>query len=415
MLGRTRHWISIALVLGFVFRLAFVLATFDRPLEGDEVGYDQLAWNVASGHGYCFGLTDAERIPTAARGPGYILLLAAVYRVAGHHVLPVLLLQALLDTLCLWLVWRIGSRIFSDPALAAGGALLYAVYPPFILYSGQLVTETYVTLTVLLAIFFGLEWAIGGRRSGLALSGLAIGLCALSKPQIAPVAVLIALAGRPNLRSREFWLAATLQVAVVSAVLAPWIIRNAVTFHALIPGVAVGGLAFWGGTGPANGLSIGGLGDPNVPAHVTATIRGMTELQRDHWFYAEGLRVIERDPAGYAVLMFKKLMRLWFNLLHDAPPSRASLAIAAFNALALGLCGWGIWRMRPPAAAVRLLVGLLAYFSVVHMLFFAVVRYSMPCYAYLFCFTGAAAFTLPGMPGASAGSGRRTAPAAAGR
>ena len=170
--------------------------------------------------------------------------------------------------------------------------------------------------------------------------------------------------------------------------------RNAFVFHAFVPGVTMGGVTFWGGTGPADGQVIGGLGDPRVPAHVRAAISGMSERERDSWLYAEGMRVIRRSPPRFAGLMLKKFVRLWFNLLHDDAPSRASLMVAGFNLTGLALGAWAAWRLGPPAAAVRLLVLLFVFFSIVHMLFFSVIRYALPCYAYIFSFTGAGAVAL---------------------
>jgi 4-amino-4-deoxy-L-arabinose transferase-like glycosyltransferase len=394
MNGRSRRWLILTVILAFVLRVGFDVATMHRPLDGDELSYDQIAWNLASGHGFSTGDNESELAPTATRGPAYVLILTAFYRFAGHQKLPILLLQALLDTLSVWTVWRIGRRIFSHPLLALGGALIYAVYPPFIIQSGLVMTETLVNLLVLLGIDFGLGWALGGRRGDLPASGAAIGLAALSKPQLAPIAVLIVLAVRPQWRSRGFWLAAALQVAIVTAVLSPWIVRNAFVFHAFVPGVTMGGVTFWGGTGPADGQVIGGLGDSRVPAHVRAAISGMSERERDSWLYAEGMRVIRRSPPRFAGLMLKKFVRLWFNLLHDDAPSRASLMVAGFNLTGLSLGAWAAWRLGPPAAAVRLLVLLFVFFSIVHMLFFSVIRYALPCYAYIFSFAGAGAVAL---------------------
>lgn len=417
MKGPSNRWLLALLVLGLVLRVGFDLATRHARLLGDEVNYDQIAWNVATGHGFSEGTGTEIRQPTARIGPGYVLLVAAAHRLAGHRKLPILLIQALIDTLSIAVVWRIGRRIFASSVLALGGALIYTVYPPFILMAGHVATETYSIATLLLGIHFGLEWAEDGRWRSLAASGIAIGLCALSKPQMAVVAVLIVLAGRPKWWSLESLSAAVAQAAIVTVVLSPWIVRNALTFHAFIPGATQGGVTFWGGTGPANGRVIGGLVEPGVPPHVLEAIRGRSELERDRWFYAEGLRVVHAAPMRYAGLVLRKFVRLWFNLLYDRPPSRASLAAAAFNLVALVLAGWSLARLRPRPAAVRLLIALFAYFSVIHMLFFSTGRYAMPCYAYIFSFSGAAAaaIIIPGLLPRSAaagapGSGRPASP-----
>lgn len=388
MPNRSHRWLVIFLATGLLLRLAFAMYARHRSPIGDEGSYDQIAWNLASGRGYSMGIPPDPAIPTATRGPGYVLPLAASYRIAGHSKLPILIAQAFLDVGCIVLVWRIGRRLFG-PSLALGGAFLYCVYPPMILQSGSVLTETMVNASVLFALDAGLRWGLDGWRPGLPLSGLAIGICALNKPQLAPVAVLLVYAMRPTLTSLRFWGPALLQVALVAALLVPWIVRNEIVFHRLIPGVTNGGVTFWGGTGPDHGRTIGGLGEPGVPADIRTAIRGMSEAERDRYLYREGIRVIRAAPGRFAVLMLRKFMRLWFNLGFDDPPSRASLLLAAANAALIALGVAAVVTLRPPAPAVVLLVALGLFFSIVHMVFFSTVRYSLPCYAYLFCFSGA--------------------------
>ncbi len=398
------RWLVMVLALGLVLRVSWDLRVGDRLADGDERSYDRIAWNVASGRGYSGAARGETPAPTATRGPGYVLLLAALYKIGGHHKLPMLLFQALLDTACIVLVWRIGRRLFPHPWLAMGGAVLYALYPPFILDAGSLLTEAYINFMVLLGVDFGLAWALEGSGRARIASGLAIGACALTKPQLGPIAVLIAISGCPDPRSRRFWTASILQVALVAAVLSPWIVRNAVVFHRFLPGVTQGGVTFWGGTGPDHGHVIGGLGEPGVPPHVLAALRGKNELEADRYLYAEGVRVIRSDPARFVRLMLKKLVRLWFNLWHDRPPSRGSVLLALFNLAMMGFAGVALATLRPPAASVRLLGWMILYFSLLHMVFYSNVRYAMPCFAYLFVFAGAALV--------SVGLGRRSGAAA---
>src|SRR5512140_1785233 len=128
-----RRWLAVVLVLGFVARLAVVHARLPRPIQGDETSYDSIAWNVAQGHGYSTGSTPAERRPTAVRGPGYVLPLAASYAVFGRDPAPPLYAQALLDTLTAWCVALLAWHWFRRGRVAVLAAALYAFYPPFLL------------------------------------------------------------------------------------------------------------------------------------------------------------------------------------------------------------------------------------------------------------------------------------------
>lgn len=395
MHDRSRTWLLLLLAIGLVLRLAHDVATFQRPLIGDEPTYDRIAWNLVTGRGYSLSVEGTPPVPTAIRGPGYVLLVAAVQAVTGHHTLPVLILQAFLDTLSAWLVWVIGRRLFRNDLLALGGVAFHVFYPPFILNAGAILTETFTILTLLLAVWTGLRWAIDGWKPGLVLSAVAVGLCGLSKPQLVPIAGCIVLAGRPDWRSRGFWIAGAIAVLTVTLVLSPWIARNFTVYHRFIPGVTLGGMTFWGGTGPApGGRVIGSVNEPGAPESVRVAVRGMSEVVRDRYFYRQGMGIVRSDPPRYLGLVFRKFFRLWFNLWFEDPPSRASLLLAAFNLGAIVLAIAGIRRERPERAGVRLLVAMIVYFSIVHMAIFANVRYALPCYAFLFVFSGAGAASL---------------------
>jgi len=215
-------------------------------------------------------------------------------------------------------------------------------------------------------------------------------LCTLCKPVVVLVPAVLALASLRDRPWRGVLRAAVIQLAVVAGVLAPWALRNALVMGKPIAGVTLGGLTFWAGTGPVPGHDIGGWGEPLVPQHVRDGTRGLSEVECEAWFYREGLRVIKSDPARFALLELKKLPRLWLNLGYEGSrPSLASLLFAAVSVLLYGLAWLGArsGRMAPPAP--RILAALLAYFTLIHIGFYAVSRYVLPAYSYLLAYSGA--------------------------
>jgi hypothetical protein len=117
----------------------------------------------------------------------------------------------------------------------------------------------------------------------------------------------------------------------------------------------------------------------------------MDEMERDRWFYGDGLRIIRERPGRYALLLLRKVPRLWLNLGYDRPPSRASVLLALFNGAMIVLAFLGIRAFHPPRIGAALLLLMAGYFTFIHLLFFSIFRYSLPVYAYLFCFSGAGA------------------------
>jgi 4-amino-4-deoxy-L-arabinose transferase-like glycosyltransferase len=378
-------------VLAFAVRLAIVLHAGERTLVDDETGYDRIALNVAGGHGYQSGHSEETRRPTASRGPSYILYVAAFYAVAGHHVVLPLVGQCVMEALSCLLAYWIAWRLFASKRVALWAAALYAVYPPFIINAGYLLTETFTNFTFLATIAAFLEYVERRHIRYLVIAGIALGLCALNKPHAAALGAVLALVALPALGWRTTIRSGVIVTIVTALVMTPWIVRNAVVFHAFIPGVTLVGYTFWGGTAPVGGIrQIGSLSDPAVPDSVRQVVDGIdTELERSRWYMQEALRIIKEDPVRYAKLCFRKIFQLWFNLGFDVAPSRASLAVAAFNLAAWVLAILGAVKTRPGSLAGRLLLIVGAFRTLVNLPATALVRYAMPYYALLFCFTAA--------------------------
>lgn len=387
--SRTLAALLVLLLAALGLRVATVLRHGERPLEGDEGTYSVIAANLVAGHGYAAGWTPAERHPTATRGPAYVFYLAAVYRLAGVRIVPPLLGQCGMEVLSALLLYWISRRVFADEEIALVAAGLYAFYPPFIVDTGELITEALTNLLVLAAFAAFVAFLTRGRMRSLAWMGLALGVCALSKPQVAPVAPLLPLAAWPTLGARRSLAGAALASTVTGLCLAPWVIRNALVLHAFVPGITTGGISFWGGTAPFGGRFTGGLGAGWIPAAFRRRIQAMDEVHQNRWFLADGVRIILADPRRYAKLCARKFAQLWLNLGYDDPPSGSSWFLAAANLGAFLAAGWGALRARPAAGVVLALGALWAYWTAVNVAVCTVVRYAMPFYAILLAFTAA--------------------------
>jgi hypothetical protein len=389
MSRRIAALLALVVLVALSVRVFIVMRSAGAPLFADEVTYDSIAMNLIEGHGYSRGAGPDVR-PTAVVGPGYVLMLAAVYATVGHQPVAVKLVQVVLDCFSCLLLFRISIRLFHRTDTALLASLLYALYPPFAMHTNAILTET-----------------LAPETTALYLSALVSGVAALSRPILALLPVLFFLSSFRSAEKRLLLLKhLVLRCAVVGLVMSPWVLRNAVVFHSFIPSVTLGGFTFWGGTGPADGRVVGGLVEAWAPKHVEPAVRGLSELERDRWFYREGMRVVREDPARFLRVALRKLPRLWFNLAKDERSimtsktlgavglgstvlSRVSLVFALGNLIAMILAVVGIVRLKPPQVSVDLLLWLVLYFSLIHMAFFAVFRYSLPVYAYLFCFSAA--------------------------
>lgn len=377
-------------VIAVALRLAAVAVHVGQPLAGDEHDYDRIAWNIASGNGYQNGVGQHAHF-TAQRGPTYVLILAGVYRVVGHNPSVPRVLQALVDCLGCVLSFLIARLLFRLTNTALISAFMYAVYPPFILSTPLLITETFVILSLMCSIYCFLAFQDSGKRSMLYASAVTGGLVALSKPVLFLLPFILSGASWREWDRKKWAGVLVTQLVVFGLIATPWVIRNQLTFNAFIPGTSNGGFTFWGASGPADGRVVGGMELPYTPKYAITAVQGMSEVQQDKWFYRDGIKVIKKHPGRYGALVAKKIVRLWFNLLHDDPPSKASQALAVFSFAAIILALVGIRRLQPPRLATLILAGLVLYFTIVHMVYFSVVRYALPVYAFMFCFSAGGA------------------------
>jgi 4-amino-4-deoxy-L-arabinose transferase-like glycosyltransferase len=375
-------------LLAATIRLAGISAEAVRVHTGDEFSYDDIASNLAAGNGYCRTAATGEPYPTAVRGPSYVMFVAASYRIFGRDSVAPFVGQALLDGLSSLLVYGIALLLFERRLIAAIGAILYAVYPPFILNTRELMTETWINAFLLAGVFLFLRHFRKPSWLDLVGSGLAMGIAVLSRPNLLPLSLLAFIAAGRH-RDARWRRDAAAHLGIILLVMIPWIVRNAVVFDRFVPGVSQGGITFWGGAGPADGEAVGGLGDPDAPRYAIEATRGLSEMERDRWFYRDGIRIIREHPGRYAALLIKKVPRLWLNLGYESPPSKASIFLALFNAVMMVLAYLGVRNFHPPRVGANLLLLMAAYFTFTHLLFFSIFRYSLPVYAYLFAFSGA--------------------------
>ncbi len=173
--GRWRR-LGAPLAIGLValgLRLWFV--TEEHPLDlyllGDMELLEQRARAMLAG---------TERAADTFTPAGYPAFLAVVFAAGGGHA-AVGKLHAMLGALTCVLVHRVAHALAGRAWVAALGALLLALYPPLIFYTGVQLTETLAAFLVTLAAWLALP---GRRPPAAALAGLALGLAVATRPNL---------------------------------------------------------------------------------------------------------------------------------------------------------------------------------------------------------------------------------------
>ena len=220
----TFHRLLVLLVVAVVINaLAFMQLSHDRIVPGtDSPEYDLLARQLAAGRGLVLD-AEAPFRPTVYREPGYPLLVAAVYRVAGPNPDTVAALQALLLGLAAGTTALLGARLFGPRAGLVGGGL-FGLSSESAHYAHWLLGEVLFTLLLVITLALALRAQSDGRRGDFVAVGVGLGLAtlvrAIAASMLVPLVLVLGFGGR------RWWLRGGLVVAGMAVVVAPWIVRN---------------------------------------------------------------------------------------------------------------------------------------------------------------------------------------------
>jgi hypothetical protein len=270
----------------------------------DAAAYAAIARNLDQGHGFTVGAGATQ--PSSDYSPGLPLFVTGLYKLTGgvHERLARLVL-ALLGTLAIFFTYLLARRLALaalsrsrapdlcrpvgdkgqgvDPRAVVGAlvaALVVAIYPATIEYTGMLMTEP-LAATLLAGAILGLLWVGDGPSPWRWLvPGLTLGALALVRPEYLAIGLLLALlvllherfSPRHPVRSqlsphsgekcertgcgwRTRWarwqrpvVAALVIVLGIAVVVAPWTVRNAFALHRFVAVSTGGGQVLYAGT-----------------------------------------------------------------------------------------------------------------------------------------------------------------------
>jgi hypothetical protein len=405
---RSRRAIWLALMLLSVgLRVAVALYHGDGvPVDQDDHSYSQLAWRLATGHGYSFDrpwypFTPADT-PTAHWSFLYTALVAGVYRLVGYQPLVARLAGAVITGLLLpWAVHRLARRAFPErqtvALVAAAGAAGYAY---FILYAARIATEGLYMVALLWSLDSALGVAQGLRRDnrvawmqGLQL-GLSLGVTALLRQAILPWAPVLFAWLLLNGHRGKLANTQTLKPIVVAglalvACIAPWTVRNYRAYGSFLLLNSNTGYAMYSAQHPVHGNDF----QPHEAAPLPDDLmqgRWLTEPEWDRSLMGRGIGFVVAEPGRFALLTMGRLSDLFiFWPTHDTPLLHNVGRLVSFAAalpfmilgsvLATRECrqqasSWMDFLCAPP----MILLGFCLFYALLHVLTWAMPRYRVP-------------------------------------
>lgn len=383
---------AVALVVRLVYLYQLRGTALFSVLIGDGRIYDEWAQRIADGQG--FGSDVFYQTPL------YPSLLALIYRVAGHDVFLVRIVQAVWGAGSCALLALAAERLF-DQRVGIVAGLLLALYGPAVFFDGLIQKSSLDVLLVAIFLYAFSRWTPSPRTAPVVLAAVAAALLSINRENariIVPLAVAWLLLVRAPRRALIF-------AAAVMVVLLPVALRNYRVGGEFFVSTSQAGPNFYIG----NHAGASGLYESLVPERGNARYerddaRQLAETALGHSLTAGAVsrywvdRTLDdiRAAPGRWLALFGKKCLLAINAAE--PPDAESLSAYAEQSPLLAALAWinfgmvfslailGVWLERTQWRSLWLLYGVAASLLLSMAAFFVFARYRLPAVPVLVMF-----------------------------
>ncbi|RMF79900.1 MAG: hypothetical protein D6737_09875, partial [Chloroflexi bacterium] len=313
------HKLALIVAVSVAVRLAILLA-FPSIFAFEDTGaihgsdaYDRYATNLLDTGVY--GLEPG--VPDAQIPPLYSYALAGVYGLFGRGHLQVGLFHILLDALSIAFLFHIGKRLMPyGEWVGALAGLFYALYP-YLVFQNLTLIDTPFFMTgmyafILVMILLREREALDRKTWGLAiLGGLILGASTLTRPILAPFAVLVAVWFIFKLSLRQTVLRLAPVALIGALLLVPWIVRNYHVFDAFVPMTTTSGANFWQGNSEFTVRYFRAGYDVQWTAPLLPTGFDRTSREADAERFRLAFEFLANNPDKIPELLWTKFLVYW--------------------------------------------------------------------------------------------------------
>lgn len=413
VLGRSLSSVLFPMVaLGLVLRLmvaSFAFVGVADPADGHGNFGWELGWtarSIALGHGFASPFVPLTG-PTALVPPLFPYLLAGIFKIFGLYTRNAAFATLALDSLfsaltCIPLY--LSTRNSLGPKAARWAGWSWVVYPYAVYFSAGIVWEFALTGLLFATCFWRAQSL--DRKPSLrtwAGFGLLCGLTALSNPSTLPVLLLLLLlaawragrAGRAGRTARTArwnlaaWTRAAVAALALTAVLAPWTVRNYKVMHILCPMRDGFWLEFWAGNAGDSSESNPAWAHPASNPVEMQRYQQLGETAYMESKHTMARRFVASHPRWFAVVTARRFVRYWTGVwsfsrsyLRSQPLDVPNffLCTALTGGMLLGLVRWlrrALWDRSSRDALMPYLLSVLV-FPVPYYLTHASMDYRQP-------------------------------------
>ena len=175
-----RKFLFVIIAAGFILRLLFIIETQNSPfiqhLFSDSKIYNDWAKEIVSS-GNWFGSN------VFFMSPFYPYFIAVFYKIFGESVLLIRIIQVLISSINIFIIYLIGRELFNK-TIGYAAAVIAAFYSMFIFYSGLLLSETIQIFTVSVLVYYLITTIQKKLEKDWFWVGLLLGICAIIRANI---------------------------------------------------------------------------------------------------------------------------------------------------------------------------------------------------------------------------------------
>ncbi|HOL22335.1 MAG TPA: glycosyltransferase family 39 protein [bacterium] len=300
-------------LFALLLRIGFIL-TLNNSVDVWGDWWDELGWKLASGQGYWVNnpyFPDGVRF-YSWRAPVFPLFLGCIYKIFGHSYLAAKIGLAIISAISCIFLYFLAAEVLKNRTAGIWSALIYAVYPPSIFWTGYLAP---VTLEIFLLLLIVLLLINGVRKNNIYLfiaAGIFTGIAILTRSVFLiflPVVFLwLIIKDRKHLCKNFLSYAITTAIAV-----SPWAIRNYKIHRTFVLTSTEGGIVCYIANNPKSIYQLSGYWDPTgkYDEPVIKDIKGLSEVETDRYFYRAAFKFIKENPDIYWKLVKDRFLRFW--------------------------------------------------------------------------------------------------------
>lgn len=368
-------------LVALIVRVTFML-TFQRDVFFltkvilDQGMYVALANSLLNGQGFSF-----SGHPTSYVQPLYPLFLVITFWLFGPSLVTIRLIQAGIGALTCVLIYDMGQVVGKEKMAGIVAGALAVIYPPFLFWTGYVLTETLSLMLVVLMLTFTLRmWDTDNWKLAV-ISGASLGLATLCRSAIfgmTPFILIWFLMSHTRWRNRLVLKTIPFCLGLIF-ILMPWTIRNYILVERLSPLASDGSVALirhivapieTGSLGHTYANSEREKDVCEILSHLTASkLRG--ERERERYNFHLFLQYVSEHPTLVVRQLISNLVYFW------TPWPVSGFSASCLHKISMLLTYvWivptalvGLWLTIRRDRYATIMIFFLLYWSAVHMVF----------------------------------------------